>query len=87
MITWVTLPAAFAAETKADGSVGFWDSIPVGSVTLILVALAAAVALSLALGPMGRPRSVARRTGGLSRALARTQPGPMAGKVTDTRSS
>jgi hypothetical protein len=75
MIAWVASPAVVATEAKADGSVGFWDSIPFGSVTLLLVALAAAVALSLALGPMGRPRPVARRSGGLTRALARTQPG------------
>ena len=87
MIAWVAAPAVVATEAKADGSVGFWDSIPVGSVTLLLVALAAAVALSLALGPMGRPRPVARRSGGLTRALARTQPGGDAGDGTDTRSS
>ena len=86
MIAWVAA-RALATEAKPDGSVGFWDSIPVGSVTLILVVLVAAVALSLALGPMGRPRPVARRSGGLTRALARTQPGGTAGHVTDTRSS
>lgn len=52
-------------------SIGFWDSIPGPTVLLVPLALGLALLVGLVLGPIGQPRPVWRREGGLSRALAR----------------
>lgn len=56
-------------------AVGFWENVPAPTALLLPVALGLALLTGLALGPGGRPLPVSPRAGGLSRALARRNPG------------
>jgi len=60
---------------QARPAVGFWERVPAPTTLLLPVALGLALLVSVTLGPAGRPSPVFRREGGLSRALARRNPG------------
>ena len=63
--------SAPSPRVPARPPVGFWEHVPASAALLPPVALGLAVLLGVALGPAGRPEPVFRRSGGLSRALAR----------------
>jgi len=68
-------PGGAPPVLQARPAVDFWEHVPAPTALLVPVALALAVLVGMALGPAGRPSPVFRREGGLSRALARRNPG------------
>lgn len=68
-------PPAPAPVPRTRSSVDFWERVPTPTVLLVPLALGLAVLVGVVLGPGGRPSPVFVREGGLSRALARRQPG------------
>jgi hypothetical protein len=70
-----TAPGSSGPALHARPAVDFWEHVPPPTALLVPVVLALAVLIGIALGPAGRPSPVFRREGGLSRALARRNPG------------
>ena len=68
-------PGLAGPVVQARPAVGFWDHVSASTTLLLPVALGLALLVSVTLGPAGRPSPVLRREGGLSRALARRNPG------------
>jgi hypothetical protein len=68
-------PAGPGPVLQARPAVDFWVHLPAPTALLLPVALGLALLVSVTLGPAGRPSAVFRREGGLSRALARRNPG------------
>ena len=74
------------ACSSARRAVDFWERVPAPTALLLPVALGLAFLVSVTLGPAGRPSPVFRREGGLSRALARRNPGAGRDAVPDRNS-
>lgn len=68
-------PAPNRPVLPARRAVDFWEHVPGPTAVLFPITAGLAVLIGLVLGPAGRPAPVFRREGGLSRALARRQPG------------
>jgi hypothetical protein len=73
--TLTAAPAGPGPALRARPAVDFWDHVPAPTALLLPVALGLALLVSVTLGPVGRPTAIFRREGGLSRALARRNPG------------
>ena len=74
-VTLSAAPARPGPVVQARPAVDFWERVPAPTALLVPVVAGLAVLIGVVLGPVGRPTPVFHREGGLSRALARRNPG------------